>query len=139
MKEFSLLKKFNWQTASQPIVKKYIADLRQSGIADPTAITLFNNTDITFTYEYLSPGIYMVIASKPIFFGCGMGCPQQTTQVNITNPSYIGSALAPYGYSIVNFAADNSSIMILTSDLGAVTDGILGNGSQNCLEITFYN
>jgi len=139
MKEFNLLKKFNWQEASKPTIKKYVADLRQSGTDAPALKTLFNDADITFTSEYIDNGTYAIIASKPLFVNCGMGCPPQDVQVNITNSSYIGNTAGPSGYSIVNFAVDAYTIILLTSNLVTTTDSILGNGSQNALEITIYN
>ena len=85
MQEFKLQKLFNWQTASDKLVKKYVADLYQTGTVAPVATELFNNTGIAFTYEYVAPGTYSVTANQPIFSGCTMGCPNgQKNQVTIS-------------------------------------------------------
>jgi hypothetical protein len=53
MKEFTLPKIFNWQKASEKIVKKYVADLYQSSTDAPVATELYNDTGVAFTFEYL--------------------------------------------------------------------------------------
>ena len=66
MQEYKLPKLFNWQTASNKLVKKYVADLFQTGVDAPAATELLNNTGIAFTYDYIAPGTYSVTANKPI-------------------------------------------------------------------------
>jgi hypothetical protein len=61
MKEFNLLKKFNWELASQPIevkpYKVYSALLNQNGTNAPTA-TVLENTLGDITFAYLADGTY---------------------------------------------------------------------------------
>lgn len=134
MQEFKLQKLFNWQTASDKLVKKYVADLFQTGTDAPVATELFNNTGIAFTYEYVAPGTYSVTANQPIFSGCTLGCPSgQKNQVTISNF---------FNYVIqVNALAlpvTDNIILILTDDTAGAADDILGNYSQNTLELTIY-
>lgn len=139
MNEFSLKRVFNWQVASKPLVKKYVADLYQSGITAPVVTELFNDTEVAFTYEYIAPGYYIVISNKPIFTGCTMGCPNgQKVQVTVSNSTYIDNVGGPSGYSISAFPAAEDVIVILTSNLSTVDDDILGSFLQNTLEITVY-
>lgn len=134
MQEFKLPKLFNWQTASDKLVKKYVADLFQTGTDAPVATELFNNTGIAFTYEYIAPGTYSVTANQPIFSGCGMGCPSgQKNQVTISNF---------FNYVIqVNALAlpvtDNIMLILTDDSVGAAND-ILGTYAQNTLELTIY-
>tara|TARA_R110000868_G_scaffold66237_1_gene197364 strand:+ start:145 stop:552 length:408 start_codon:yes stop_codon:yes gene_type:complete len=134
MNEFRLPKVFNWQTASQPIVKKYVADLYQTGTDAPVATVLANNTDVAFTYEYIGAGIYLVSASKNLF----TTLTGQKVQATITNAAYIDDATAPTGQSITIFPVFDNVMIILTSDLTATADDILGNNAQNAIEITIY-
>ena len=137
MQEFKLQKLFNWQTASNKLVKKYVADLYQTGTVAPVATELFNNTGIAFTYEYLSAGTYLVNCSKPIFSGCGMGCPSgQKAQVTISN---LYNEYLPAGpYSACVFPVDASNIIILTAKNTSLVDDFLGFYTQNTIEITIY-
>jgi hypothetical protein len=129
MNEFNLKKVFNWQKASEPIVKKYVADLHQTGTDAPVATELYNDTDVSFTYEYFGNGVYGVRASKPIFSGCGMGCPPgQKAQAFITNCSFETT------YSFAIFPGANDLFVIFSS----TGDGALGDFSQNAIEITIY-
>ncbi len=134
MQEFKLPKKYNWQTASDKLVKKYVADLFQTGTDAPTATVLFNNTDIAFTYEYVAPGTYSVTSNKPIFSGCTMGCPNgQRTQVSVTNSfNYVIQV------SVTVLAVTDNIILILTDDSIGAIDDILGVYSQNTLEVIIY-
>jgi hypothetical protein len=134
MKEFKLPKVFNWQLASQPIIKKYIASLYQSGLNEPVATELVNNTDVSFTYLYFAPGAYGVISSKPLFIDLN----SQKVQVTITNATYVNDISGPNGQSIIVFPASESTILILTSNLTAEVNDILGNYTQNTIEITIY-
>ena len=136
MNEFTLQKKYNWETAHDPLVKKYVADLYQDGTAgaDPIMTELFNNTGVSFEIFYgLGPGFYVVVASKPIF----TTFIPDNTQTAITNPIQITGG--PGDYSITVYPVFEDTIFIFTSDTSAPADGILGNYMQNALEITFYN
>jgi len=137
MQEFKLPKIFNWQTASDKLVKKYVADLFQTGTDAPVATELFNNTGIAFTYEYLSTGVYLVNCSKPIFSGCSMGCPSgQKTQVAISN---LYNEILPGGpYSACAYPVDASNIIILSAKDISAADDFLGFFTQNTIEITIY-
>lgn len=135
MKEFSLLKKFNWQEASKPTIKKYVADLKQIDTDAPIATVLFNDTDITFTYEYVDIGVYAVTASKNIFTDFS----GQFTQAAITNATYITDGGDFSGYSMTIFSVAPNAMIMLSSDLTRDSDDIIGAFTQNCLEITIYN
>ena len=135
MNEFNLNKKYNWETAHNPIVKKYVADLYQDGTATaPIATELFNNTGLYFTYDYVAPGVYVVICNKDIF----TSPYAQKYQVSISNGTYVDDATAPTGYSIIAGPGFTNIIFITSSDLTAPADGIIGNGVQNTLELTIY-
>jgi len=134
MNEFKLSKVFNWQTASQPIIKKYVADLYQTGTDIPVATELFNNTGVAFTYDYISPGVYVVIANKNLF----TGATGQRVQATIGNATYIDNIAGPIGQSVTVFPVFVNVMIILTTDLTAAADAILGNNTQNAIEITIY-
>lgn len=134
MQEFKLPKLFNWQTASDKLVKKYVADLYQSGTDAPVATELFNNTGIAFTYEYISTGFYVVTANKDIFTG---PTPGQSVQVTISNPNVTLSGVSDF--CIITVPSFYNAITIVTLNNAGDADDILGNALQNLLEITFYN
>lgn len=134
MNEFKLSKVFNWQTASQPIVKKYVAELYQSGTDIPVATELFNNTGVAFTYDRVTPGVYAVIANKNLFTGV-LG---QRIQATIGNATYIDDIAGPTGQSVTIFPVFVNMMIILTTDLTSEVDDILGNNTQNTIEITIY-
>jgi hypothetical protein len=133
MNEFSVTKNYNWQTGSELLVKKYVAELSQTGVNAPIATELFNNTDVAFTYDYVSPGLYAIIASKDIF----SGTTGQKVQVNISNASYIDPA-ATTQWSIIVVPVFSNGIFIITSDTTALADSLLGSSAQNTIEITVY-
>jgi len=61
MKEFNLLKKFNWELASKPIevkpYKVYTALLRQDGVSAPVA-NILENTIGNIVWSYTNVGTY---------------------------------------------------------------------------------
>jgi hypothetical protein len=61
MKEFNLLKKFNWELASKPIevkpYKVYTALLRQDGVSAPVP-TILENTLGNIVWSYTNVGTY---------------------------------------------------------------------------------
>lgn len=134
MNEFNLNKEYNWETAHKPLVKKYVADLFQSGTNAPVVTELFNDTGLYFQYEYVATGVYAVIASKDIF----TGPTGQKVQVTISNSTFVDDAAAPSGYSILAFPFIFDVIFILSSDLAGASNTIIGNNAQNLLEITVY-
>jgi hypothetical protein len=134
MQEYKLPKIFNWQTASNKLVKKYVADLYQTGTDAPVATELHNDTGIAFTYDYVAAGLYMVVANKDIFTG---PTPGQKVQVTISNSNLTLSGISDYG--VVAVPGFYNMIMIITSNNAGDADDILGNYMQNSLEITFYN
>ncbi len=137
MNEFNLPKQYNWQKGSTPIIKKYVADLFQTGVTAPVATELFNDTGLYFEYEYVSPGVYAVTASENLFTGPG---PGQKVQVTISNNTYIDDVAVPDGFSILAVPFFFNIIFIITTDLSIANDAILGNNNvQNALEITFYS
>lgn len=134
MQEFKLPKVFNWQAASNKLVKKYVADLFQTGVVAPAATVLFNNTGIAFTYEYIDPGVYAVIASKNLF----TNIQGQKVQATISNASFIYDITGPDGQSVTIFPVFDNVMIILTTDLTSEVNNILGNNTQNAIEITIY-
>lgn len=46
---------------------EYSLLLNQSGIGEPSATTLTNSTGATFTYSYVTTGVYTLTSSLPIF------------------------------------------------------------------------
>lgn len=140
MSEFNLNKKYNWETAHNPLVKKYVADLYQTGITAPVATELINNTDVAFSFDYIAVGVYAVFANKPLFTGCGMGCPPgQKVQVTLTNGTYVNDVTVQSGYSLIVFPVADNVMIILSSDLAGIgADSVLGTQQQNAIEITVY-
>lgn len=134
MQEFNLPKVFNWQKSSKKIVKKYVADLYQSGTTAPVATVLYNDTDVAFTFEYISAGTYAVTSSKPLFTDVN----GQFVQASISNATFVVDATVPTGASITVFPVWNNVMMILVTDLGAYVDNLLGHNTQNALEVTIY-
>ena len=106
-------------------------------LSTPVATVLANNTEVAFSYEYIDKGVYYVTSSKPIFTGCGMGCPiGQHTQVTMTNT--LGYFLVSAA-GIIVFPTSDTQMVILTSDIiSGLVDDVLGNTTQNALEITIY-
>lgn len=133
MQEFKLPKVFNWQTASDKLVKKYVADLFQANTDAPVTTELFNNTGIAFTYEYISTGFYVVTSNKDIFTGTS----GQSVQVSISNSSITLSGIPDFCINVV--PGFYNAIIISTINNAGDADDILGNTLQNSLEITFYN
>lgn len=136
MNEFNLSKQYNWQKGSTPIVKKYVADLYQTGTTAPVVTELFNDTGLYFEYEYVSTGVYAVTASENLFTGPGAG---QKVQVAISNNTYVDDVAGPDGFSILAVPFFFNVIFIVTTDLSVAANGILGNNVQNTIEITFYS
>lgn len=133
MTEFNLPKIFNWEKAHNKIVKKYVAHLSQSGTDAPVATELYNDTGVSFTYEYDSTGSYFAVASKGIFGA------DQKVQVKFTNSVLLPDAQASVATIIFPFT-DN--ILLLFSDSsGAASNDVLGNPlfPQTTLEIEIYN
>lgn len=134
MKEFRIQKLFNWQIGSERLIRKYVADLYQTGMNIPVATVLANNTDVAFTYDYIGIGTYMVTASKPLFTGPNV----QKVQATITNATFGADVSVPTGWSVTIFPVFDNIMIILTTDLNNAADGILGNNTQNAIEITIY-
>jgi hypothetical protein len=132
--EYKMMRNFQWQNLSQPIVKKYVADLYQTGTDAPVATVLANNTDVAFTYEYISPGVYAVLANKNLF----TNFTGQRVQATITNATFIYDVTGPSGQSVTIFPVFDYVMIILTTDLTLEVDNILGNNTQNAIEITIY-
>lgn len=129
-----MAKLFNWQLLNKQVIKKYVADLIQYGTNAPQAKVLSDTIDLRFTYSYIEVGVYAVVSSRPIFTNCGMGCRAQSTQVTISNSAMVFSS-----GSITVFPVANDTMIILTvNGSGDASNDILGNFSQNALEITLY-
>jgi hypothetical protein len=131
MKEFNLPKIFNWQKASEKIVKKYVAQLSQSGTAAPVATELYNDTGVAFTFLYGDPGEYAIVASKDIFMGDGK------TQIEFTNPVVTPDIFT----AAIPFPITNDMALLYSIDNGSGANNILGNPfyPQTTIVITMYN
>lgn len=131
MTETKLPLKYNWETAHNPLIKKYVADLHQDGSPTPPVVTeLVNNTGLYFQYYYVDPGVYAVVASKNVFDGA----TGQKVQATITNSTFLQSG----GWSATVFPVSVNTLIILTSDTISLVDQVLGYYAQNTLEITVY-
>lgn len=121
-------------TATTPTVwtnSTAVINVKQSA---PVGTVLANNTEVAFSYEYLTEGTYLVTSSKPIFTGCGMGCPvAQHTQTNITNSFAFFS-----GAAVSIFPVSDNEMIILSGNGSGPIDDVLGYFVQNALEITIY-
>lgn len=131
--EYKVDKNRKWQQLSDKVVKTYCADLRQSGTDAPVATELYNDTEVSFTYQYVDPGVYVIIANKDIF----TGPYSQKVQVSITNTAFVDANLG--GYSILAAPSFFNTIVIVTSDTLNESDDILGNNVQNMIKIEFFN
>lgn len=132
--EYKIKRNLQWQVLNQPIIKKYVADLYQTGTDAPVATVLANNTDVAFTYDHVTAGVYFVTASKNLF----TNIYGQTVQATITNATYIDDIAGPNGQSVTIFPVFENVMIILTTDLTAEVDNILGSNTQNAIEITIY-
>jgi hypothetical protein len=129
MKEFNLLKKFNWELASQPIevkpYKVYSALLTQSGVADPVA-TVFENTigEITWTRDSESNGVYFADSSN-LF----------TEKIMLL--LFANSPDAEGGQAIFSLVKQSNNRLVLVSAMsGTAMDNLLYNTP---VEIRIYN
>lgn len=103
-------------------------------LSAPVGTELANTTEMYFTYSYIDEGVYFVTSSKDLFttpYG-------QRVQASISNATYIEDVSGPTGHSAVIIPVADNRMVILTTDLSAFTDDILGNYTQNALEILIY-
>lgn len=103
-------------------------------LSAPVGTVLANTTEMYFTYSYIDEGVYFVTSSKDLFttpYG-------QRVQASISNATYIEDVSGPFGQSAVIIPISDNMMVILTTDLSAYTDDILGNYTQNALEILIY-
>lgn len=117
-------------TRSNAVGDRYVAWLSQDSTNDPEAKEIANSTGSTFKYERVAVGIYMVTTSKNLF-------NVSTTpnwNVNISNSTFI---LADY--NIITLVLDTNLFAIFTFDSsGVATDSVLGNYTDNVLEVSIY-
>jgi hypothetical protein len=99
----------------------------------PQATVLVNETGVSFSFVYDSPGVYYIIADKDVFLD------QDKVQLSVSNSTFFTSG--PGGHNIiafpffVPFAAVMLSTDVITGDF---VDDTLGAATQNLLEITIY-
>ena len=104
----------------------YTVLVSQSGVADPTAVELKNDTGATFTFNRQAPGVYLIVSSNPNLFTLN----KTAVFINYGNP---GSDGLPPKWSRL----DAFRIQIETQDeTGVLDDDILNNGA---FEIRIYN
>ena len=102
----------------------YTALVTQSGIADPTAVELKNNTGATFTYNRQAPGVYLIVSSDPNLFTANKTAVFANAGGGKTN-------------DVIWNRLDNFRIQIETQDVaGNADDGFFKSGS---VEIRIYS
>jgi len=128
MKEFNLLKKFNWELASKPIevkpYKVYTALLSQGGTNAPVA-TILENTLGDITFVYIADGSYDILSSG--LFTAG----KTTTNSQI----YYSSDYDRVYYMYLEYLGISNLRLKSMNDTVAVDDALHGT----FLEIRVYN
>ena len=140
MKEFNLLKKFNWELASKPIevkhYKVYTALLNQTGVAAPVP-TILENTLGNIVWSYSSAGNYLAtlagaFTSQKTFFYVSSQASYNTGgqlyNQNIRNLTRITDGIVNLNQTNLNFTAG------VFSSAGNVNDF-----TNLYLEIRVYN
>ena len=126
MNEFNLNKKYNWETAHNPIVKTYKAILTQSGTNAPVPTVLVNTLGegITIDWTYSAVGSYVGTLTKGEF--------------DITK-TYVQIEAGYYAASYFIFAGVNpaslSTITVESEDAAAANINIAGTAY---VEITIH-
>lgn len=126
MNEFNLNKKYNWETAHNPIVKTYKAILTQSGTNAPVPTVLVNTLGegITINWTYSGVGSYIGTLTKGEF-----DITKTYVQAEVgyfSNPYFIFAGVDPSALS---------TIKVDTEDSSAAADEIAGTAY---IEITIH-
>jgi len=103
-------------------------------LSAPVATELMNTTEMYFTYSYVDEGVYFVTSSKDLF----TAIYGQRVQASISNANFVYDISGPVGQSVTIFPIADNVLVILTTDLSAEVDNVLGNNTQNALEILIY-
>ena len=98
--------------------------LNQTGTAAPVATEVYNNTGQTFTWSYVSQGVYRITSTGAPFAG--------NKTVVLLNPGAPGAAAATIQWNLIN----SSTIELTSLNLNATTNGLITNGS---FEVKIYN
>lgn len=129
MKEFNLLKKFNWELASKPIevkpYKVYTALLKQTGVAAPVP-TILENTLGNIVWSYNGVGTYRGTLTGAFLYDkyfAPMPSSSYDSDVNV------GGGGVPY----VWYRLNDNEIIVLSGPPG---DNVLNNTP---FEIRIYN
>jgi hypothetical protein len=103
-------------------------------LSAPVATELMNTTEMYFTYSYVDEGVYFVTSSKDLF----TAIYGQRVQASISNANFVYDISGPVGQSVTIFPIADNVLVILTTDLSAEVDNVLGSNTQNALEILIY-
>lgn len=121
-------------TGTTPTVWSHGTVVVNTKLSAPVATELLNTTEMYFTYSYVAEGVYFVTSSKDLF----TNVYGQRVQASISNATYIQDVSGPTGQSIIIFPTGVNVMVILTTDLTAIGDDVLGHNAQNTLEILIY-
>tara|TARA_B110000208_G_C11604283_1_gene371230 strand:+ start:49 stop:507 length:459 start_codon:yes stop_codon:yes gene_type:complete len=98
--------------------------LTQTGTNAPVATEVYNNTGETFTWSYVSSGVYRITST---------GTPFTVNKtVVFANPGAPGAVGATIQWNLIN----SSTIELTSLNLNATTNGLITGGS---FEIKIYN
>ena len=98
--------------------------LTQTGTNAPVATEVYNNTGQTFTWSYVSSGVYRITST---------GAPFTVNKtVVFANPGAPGAVGATIQWNLIN----SSTIELTSLNLNATTNGLITGGS---FEIKIYN
>tara|TARA_R110002096_G_scaffold417218_1_gene620803 strand:+ start:897 stop:1355 length:459 start_codon:yes stop_codon:yes gene_type:complete len=98
--------------------------LTQTGTNAPVATEVYNNTGQTFTWSYVSTGVYRITST---------GAPFTVNKtVVFANPGAPGAVGATIQWNLIN----SSTIELTSLNLNATTNGLITGGS---FEIKIYN
>lgn len=123
MNEFKLQKEYNWQLAHQPILKKYVALLTQTGTNAPVATVLENTLgDVVWSYDSIGS-----------YFGTLVGAfPQDKTALFIQQPGSLATNVVTKRQVGIKWNYEDV-IEVLSND---GTGNILTGGTNGILNYT---
>jgi hypothetical protein len=128
----STTSKVTYGIAPQP-PKIFVAKLTQSGVLAPTMLTVYDSFGgtIIWTWDYISPGVYRLTASQPIF-----DINKTAYYIIPDAKNYPGGPAKPYIAMIRRYS--DTEVYINTWDIGSTT----GYGddwlNRATLKIEFY-
>ena len=98
--------------------------LTQTGANAPVATEVYNNTGETFTWSYVSQGVYRITST---------GTPFTVNKtIVLVNPGTPGAVAATIQWNLIN----SSTIELTSLNLNSITNGMITGGS---FEIKIYN